>query len=270
MPNTPSKYRSAYKNITFSLGIATTIGDLVSPTESYARKQDALVSICPECAEPHKVSQFYRCNEDEAHGPFTVGDLAKAKETDEGFVRLSAAQVEAARTSELPKNYLDLRVHNRAEVQSKTVPSGNSYVFRPTSQERLVGLVVDFLKNNQDYVLMGVVNIRNSDKLMQLSVGMNDQLMFRELTWPEDLRSFEDPSYDLDPALRTSAETIIVSSVTEFNPDEYKKQARDRMNRLVEMVAQGDEPAVVTPKAKKDDGDDLDAMLRASIAALGS
>lgn len=271
MAGTKSPSHRAYvSDVTISVGPMEVVGDIIPPKVANADKAEAFKSICPECAEAYPVKQQYVCTEDATHGPFAIGDCAKAQEHDGVFVRVSADEVADARASVLPPKQLILNVHSSADLHDSVLESGNSYVFRPKSTGQFYGVLLDFLAKNTDLVFVGEVNLRGKDKLVKIERGLNNQLLLVELVWPEDLKEFEAPTYEYKDSLLTMTEKLLTSIVTPFDPEEYHKDSRDRIAALVEATKNGEEAPVTKSKPKASSDDNLEAMLEAALAATGT
>jgi non-homologous end joining protein Ku len=187
----------------------------------------------------------------------------------DGIVKVSRDAVVAARKSVLPQKELSLQVHSREEVEKHTFPKGNAYVFMPTGSSPLAGILLDILKKRPDICLIAKTNLRNADHLVMLDVELNDQLVVREMMWPEDMKHFPAVSHDkTTPKLLAQAEMLLEASIEPFDDNEYKKDSRERITTLVEDAASGKAPSKTAAKAKKKDAEqDLSALLEAAIAA---
>jgi len=269
------KDRAYQKGVALVLGIMEVTGDLVSAKVTGAGSEEKFVSLCPECVAlndggyPGTVKQFYRCMES-GHSDHTMGDLAKGKENDDGeIIPLTKEQVELAKGSELEANVLELNVHRLSDVRDSTFQSGTSYVFRPANGGKLYPVLVNILKQDPELVFIGMMNLRKNDKLIQVTLGLNDQLVLQELVWPEDLKSFEDQQIEVKNSLLETAKSLLEQSVTEFQPEDYRKGSRKRLSDLVSWVTTGgapsDQPVAEVSATKSDD--DLEAVLLAALAA---
>ena len=104
--------------------------------------------------------------------------------------------------------------------------------------------------------------------MIQVSRGLNNQLLFHELVWPEDMKEFDAPEYEYKPSLLTQAETILESLVSDFDVDDYKKASRAR---IAGLLAEKLHMPVKKPSKKaapvQDEDDKLEKMLEAALAA---
>src|SRR5262249_43676432 len=94
---------------------------------------------------------------------------------------------------------------------------------------------------------------------------LNGQLILSELLWPEDVQGFEAPAPVEQDEMTELAEQVITEKlVTDFDPDVYKKEARNRLATLVQSVQLG-QPAPAQKAGKVDDGADTLAALKAAL-----
>lgn len=269
IPDKPKADRAYISGVTLSIGMLSTNGNLHVITKPNVNKSEAVHRLCPECTAPTQfASQRYVCNDDPSHGPFAYSDTAVGKEIDGTIVILDADKVAEARQSVLPAKELALQVHRRADVERHTFAKGNAYVFMPTGSSPLYGILLEILKKRRDLALVAKTNMRKTDHIIMVDVEMNDQLVVREMMWPEDMKEF--PTIEREPAsekLLGQAEMLMDASVEDFIPDEYRKDSRERIAALVEE-ASGATPTTAAkaakPKATKED--DLSALIEAAIA----
>lgn len=246
--------RAAVSGLTISIGgLLNITGNLIKPTVVNAGKAEVLTSVCPHCEQPHKVKQYYQCTQDPTHSGFTIGECHKAKQDNDLLIKVSDEDVKAAKESDLPKKRIDVNIHRRSDVEAHVIPDGNSYVFVPDNpKEMLYGVVLDYLKQNPDYVLLGMVNIR-ADKCVSINLGLNSQLVVQEIAWPEDLREFETPEYETSGAASETAASIMEKLVSDFDATEYRKKSRER---IAALTGEG-----VVEEKKVETVDDLETAL---------
>lgn len=260
----------AVSDITLSIGMLSTLGSLYTIPKPNAGAEERTKIVCPDCDTPTQFpSQKYICNDDPTH-VHTSGEMAKGKQIDGKIVKLDADALTEARASVLPEKELSLQVHNREDVERYTFPQGNAYVFIPHGSGPLGAILLDVLKKRRDLCLIAKTNIRKQDHLMMVDVELNDQIVVREMLWPEDMKQFPAVPHDkATPKLMAQAEMLLEASVEEFDVHEYKKDSRERIAALVEEAAAGTAPKTKTAakKQKKASDDDLSAALEAALAA---
>lgn len=256
-------------DVSLSIGMLSTLGGIYTIPKPNAGAEEAVKLVCPDCNEPHEFpSQKYTCNENPSHGPYAQGDMAAGRKIGDKIVKVDRDAVQAARASVLPSKELELQVHSREEVEQHTFPKGNAYVFVPSGKGPLAAILVDLLKQRRDLCLIAKTNLRNADHLIMVDVELNDQIVLREMMWPEDMKSFPAVVHDRPKAsLVAQAEMLLEASMEPFVATEYAKDSRARVAAVVEEAASGQ---VVTKTAvkrkKKDEEQDLSAILEAAIA----
>lgn len=231
MPNITVKHRASVKDFTISIGgLLTSIGDLITPSQTESKTETKLSMICPEGNE--KVTQKYHCEE---HGDFLPGECAKGRMNDAGeYIPVSTEMVKDTAKSELPPNVLNLHIHPAETVS--IVPSGASYVFRPRVDNGFYAVLLKFLDQHPDLVFMGTSNIRDKEKLFVLQRGLNGQLLLTEVVWPQDVKEFESPTVD-DNDLAYEMGLKLFPTITEdFDPDAYKPEARSRLAVMLNTI----------------------------------
>jgi len=224
-------------------------------------KEQSFVSVCPECDHPVKAKQQYVCPENDAHGPYSIANLSKAKETDAGLIAVSADAVAAAKKSDLPLNFLDLTVHPAAQVASSTFPSELAYVFYPKITVPQYGLLLDATAE-PDLAFVGLCNLRNNEKLVKLT-RWGDNLVVQTLFYPEDLNDRLDVAHDYSGDLLETYLKVITKNTTDFDPTVYRNNVKAKVAAAV-AEAGGPVAAPVAPKPVADP----EAALREQMAAL--
>jgi non-homologous end joining protein Ku len=243
-------------------------GELVSPIVTNSKKSP-FKGACPKCAESQTASgvkQFYACEHSTDHTGYTTGQLAK--QTTSG-VLVDKTAVDEANVSELPKNILEVEVYRRADVESRTLAAGQSYVFRP-GRGKLYQILKHLLRSRPDLTFLGQVNLRDTEKLMMLTIGFGDQLLITELAWPTELREFPtEDTPDVKATLIDAAEKIVDSLTSDFDPQRHVKGTKERLTDLVARANAGEvvapTGAPVTAVLPDTSDDDLAALLLASL-----
>lgn len=259
-------HKAWVKDFSIMLGFIGITVDLIAPKETGSGDAEKFRLVCPECSEATPVSQGYSCPE--GHGPFLPSKCGHAKELeDKSLVKVTDEEYQEAQKTDLEKNVLYLTAHHKGEVQDLTLPSGTSYVTRPAATVinlKAYSALIRIIKEHPELTFMGVCNIRNTEKLMRLDIGLNDQLLMFELAWPGDLRQHDPQAIPVDDSLVDQAMKGI--EVTTFDEKKYVKSTRAK---VAELVAQktGTEIAVDEPENIEEISDDLakfEAMLRKS------
>lgn len=223
-------------------------------------RENKYKSVCPLCDKPHLVKQQYICtNEapavqnDPKHGPFVQNDLTvKARETDDGLVKVTKEELEAARTSELPVNVFRATVHPREEVELHTYSGDKSYVFTPKHPDEYFALLLSMI-SNPDNAFVAICNVKKIEGFYRLKVW-NGNIVLEKLLWPESLNQFDTLRFETDHAVVGAAEAMIDRIRTPFDPDNYRSSVLDRLRAINEALGGTPDPKKVqTPKPHKVD-----------------
>lgn len=264
----PVTERAYIGNVTLSIGMVSTLGNLFTVTRTNAGKEEAFKTVCPECASPTEfLSQKYVCNENAKHGPFVLDEVRYGRMDGDKLVVTDTQKVKDARTSVLPEKALELQVHLREEVAGRTFPKGNVYVFRPTGKSPFYGILVDLLQKRPDIILLAKTNMRKVDHLVQVDLEFG-QLVVREMIWPADTKEFG--PVEMTPAsskLVAQAEMLIDASIEPFDPAEYAKDSRARIAAVIEEASGSAPKGTSKKKAQKLEETDMAELLAQSIAA---
>lgn len=258
-----TKSKAYVGGVVISIGMLQTHGDL--HTLKVSNSEEKFTSICPEDRTPLRMR--YVCENDAAHGPYDIADVLRS--TADGTV-IDKDKLDAARESVLPAKQLNLQVHRRADMEAHTSRSGNVYVFAPNANtSKLLSALIDLIKSRPDLALVAKTNLRKRDHLVMLDV-VNDQLVITELVWPHDMKAFAPVARSYEAKDFAMVEQIMDAVVEDFDPEQYRKESRER---ITEMVAQesGAAPAFVGSKGKgkaKAEPDNFTAALEAQLAAL--
>lgn len=259
-------HRAALSDFTINLGFLDVHGDLIAPQETGSKSADQFKLCCPKCSDGTAVKQGYTC--ENGHGPFLPSECGHAKEVNKALIKVTDEEYEKARTVDLEKSVLSLTVHETVQVQDTFLPSGLTYVIRPTGEAMNIkkfSALVRLVNENPQWTFVGVCNLRNAEKFMALGIGLNGQLLMNELVWPDDLRQHDNYTVPVSDDLLAPIEKSI--EVTEFNPDGYVKSTREKIAALV--ASKTGEERVVDDTDDVDTGemDDLEAQFRNLLKA---
>lgn len=268
--------RSYMSKVTLAIGPMSQQGNLYTVLKTNAGEEEKTHMTCPDCDSPVEfLEQQYRCKDDSTHGPFAPADAARGKmvsqpDGSEKIVKVDVDAIKSAKESLRPAGEFDLQVHNRSDVEAHTFARGNCYVFTPTGKGVLYGMLVELLKKRTDIALVSKTNMRKTDHLIQVELGMNGQLVIREIVWPEDAKEFAPVQYE-KPSQKNMdmAEMLINAAMEDFLPEEYIKEDRTRVAEVIEEAASG-QPAKKPSKRKvKQEADaDLSDLLAEALAAV--
>jgi len=259
-------HRAALSDFTINLGFLDVHGDLIVPQETGTKAADQFKLCCPACADATSVKQGYTC--ENGHGPFVTGDCGHAKEVNKALIKVTDEEYEEARKCDLEKNVLPLTIHNADEVKDTFLHSGLTYVVRPTGDAMNIkkfSALLRIVTENPQWVFVGVCNVRNTEKFMALSEGLNGQLLMNELVWPGDLRTHD--QYTVPVADDLIAPIVKSIEVTEFNPDEYVKSTREKIAELVASKTGEERVIEDTDDVNTDEMSALEAEFRKMLKA---
>lgn len=272
MADKPQADRAYSSDVTLAIGMLSVNGDLRTIPVPNKDKESQLHSVCPDCETP---TQFMKaaltCEDDASHGPFVKAQIKYGKQVGDKIVVVDPTAAAEARKSVLPEKSLALQVHKREDVANSTFPMGNAYVFTPKGDTRFYAILVELLRKRKDVVLLAKANLNSADHLIMLDLEMDDQLVVRDMIWPEDMKTFEKVAApemtQKDKAkLLAQAETLLDVSIEDFDKEEYRK---DSKARIAEVIAAADgAPSAKKPKVvAKEKAEDLSAALEAAITA---
>jgi len=229
-----------------------------------------MTSVCPACTDPTGVKQQYVC-ETGQHGPFTAGELHKARPVDGALVKVDAATVKAAKAADVTDPVVDITPHPADQVLTATRPGAKGYRLRPqadaTSRDVKLYQALLVAASTPGFIWVGRANLHGTPELFRLEVWQ-DQVMLCELVHPDDIT---DPvtlgPVELSDRDRAMAAQLAEAMAEDFDPVRYRSDAAERLDAAARAVASGEVPAPVATTAGADalDGDVL-SMLESVIA----
>lgn len=258
--------RPAASDVSFTvLGLISFQADLMPLTESTV-KEISFKLVCPDCAEPTKLDQKYLCPA--GHGPFSTSDAARAKEVQKDrLVHVTAEEIKAVKEPTLPAKEMTVSVFPAAQVDDATRPSGLAYRVRAEKNLPVVSMIADLVTGG-DFALIGELTLgRSGQKLYRLSTWKGE-LVLEELARPDEVIEFAATTVPYDAKLLDQAKQLASLQAGDFDPVQFRDQARERAHALDEAKLAGapaPKPAAALPA--KEGTTDLLAALEASIAA---
>lgn len=257
---TPKTYA---KNVTISLGLASSVGSL-KPLRS-SERADSFNTLCPGCLEEGiatRVEQRYICSRN--HGPFLPGDCQnKGKQVGDELIPLSQEDIDAIRELSESNNQLSLNVHPADQVNM--IPTGKAYAFLPHStNDPFYGVLKD-LVSEPDLVFMGTFIQRGRENVYRLAI-QNDILVLAELCRPNEMYEYAPVEAEYDPKYLRMAITLVEGIKSDFDPELYIDRTFERLETVLAAKDSGTPiPARPKPAEKLDD---IEAALRASLDAM--
>ncbi|MBA2630018.1 MAG: Ku protein, partial [Thermoleophilaceae bacterium] len=148
------------------------------------------------------------------------------------------------------------------------------YLIPDTGAEKAYRLLLDAMDSAGKVAIARVV-LRSKENLVAIRprdgvMAMETMLFADEVVPPESLDDMPAKAKKTTKRELEMAEQLIESLTSEFDPERYRDEYRDRVLELIERKAQGEEIVVDTPTEEPKKVPDLMAALEASIAASKS
>lgn len=258
-------------------GVMEAIGNLYSRTKP--KKKDTQTHLaCPvhgESGAAVRMRQAYLCTVDDSkeHGDFTISECLHGQYVDDAFVLIDhEARAAAKADTDLPDKVLELVAHPADEIGPWLAQSGHSYLFEPKGAASILNSVLLEIMNDDGTVdtedgrvfLVGQTLIRGEERMVVLGLW-NGRVTVNEVERPENLIPL--PRLDIETTEDRVVEltrTLIASSTEPFDPAAYANKQRQRILDAITTDGDGPEPKA---RKKKENTEDLIAMLEASIAS---
>jgi DNA end-binding protein Ku len=146
------------------------------------------------------------------------------------------------------------------------------YLAPDTGAAKAYRLLVDAMEESGKVAVARVV-LRSKEHLVAIrprdgALAMETMLFADEVIAPESLEEMAAADGDVKTSDRelTMAQQLIDSLASDFEPDKYRDEYRDRVLDLIERKAQGETIVIEEPTAEPEKVPDLMAALEASIA----
>jgi non-homologous end joining protein Ku len=170
---------------------------------------------------------------DEKNNIFNEDDLIRTSVDEEGEgVLLTKEELEEARASELPKNVINLTVHDAAEVNTILYPADNGYVFMPNTDDprnkELNDLVAAALQADPSKALLGICNLRGHEGLFRFSVWRG-HLVFHKQRYPSEIKPHPIAVLDVPLAAVDAVKAGLERRVEPFDPDKFRNNTSERL-----------------------------------------
>lgn len=263
-----AKINKYVSDLTIRLGPIQTTGALLGVRKSAKKAgKPQMKYVSPEGRD---VEQRYV---DAEGNVFKVEQLEKAAvvkdSTDEDVaLKVSKAAVEEAKASKLPKNVVNLTVHDAVDVERELYPSdANAYVFLPDDDdpanvqwyELLVKLV-----GESDRAFVSVANIRNHEGLYRLTTWRGRLVLQRHL-YPSEVNDHQalDTGVEIDKATLGKARKMVDKLAVPFDADEYRDSVAERLAEVQRAFQAGEREFVAPEPEPEAKGIDLSAALDA-------
>lgn len=257
-----ARQKTYASGISLNLGMFSLMVDAVPVRKTNSTKAVQMKSVCPSCTDPTTVTQQYVC--ENGHGPFTSGQLAKAKEVDGALVAISATEAEAIKGTEREGEF-NLQVCPADELEAATRPSEAAYRLRLGKkgvQADRYALLVD-LVSDPATAIYGLCKLNGRSTMTPYRLlKWKGQLVMQSLIRPEDLGEIDEAVPGCDPKFLEMGKALLEASRAPFDPESLKDA---RVDRIEQVVSGKQGVAVLVPAAAP--ADDLMSLLEASLKA---
>lgn len=259
-------------NVTLRLSAITTTGSLTSVQASaaaVAKKQGKNTKVVSCTPDGRAVKQVYipKDKTGDTVEVFQKHELEKATEDGEGnLVLVGKDNLDAAKQSPLPKNVLNLTVHEADELDGLNWHSNdhNAYVFQPHDEDEANvawhNLLRELIARSGKAFCTQAVIQNGGEGFYRLRLWRNNIVVERQAP-PEQINEIpegneggiKDSTYD-------KALAAVQGMVEEFDPAKYADRAHAAVAALNEQATSGEVTVVVEPE-KAAEAFDIDAAL---------
>lgn len=251
---------------TIRLGPASVRGKLVPVRRSKSAEERSASDFRLVTPDGQPVEQRYISPDGTL---YRYAELSRGRDTEDGIQVLSAEEVAAARESQLPKNIMEITVHDAKDVDTKLFPGqDNAYVFIPgrkdtkgwkrddTANEKWAEFLIAAAQDTSKS-LIALVNVRGNDGLYRLTVWRG-QLLIQKQMFPGDLNDHPVEKPTLPTALRNKTGEVLDKLKVPFDPSSYRDLRLERFAALAGTEAE--RAAVTAPNREVDIMAALDAF----------
>lgn len=265
-----TKPTTVAKTVSLSLGLATVFGSL--RTVRNAEKAASFRSLCPGCLAEDPttgvpVRQLYSCEHE--HGPYAPSEVtAKGKQVGDHIIPLTDAELAAIADDGGGDDgkAMDLRIHPAEQFPPVARPTGLVYAFDPgPGKAEMVGVLLHMIAEGR-WALTGELTVKKVRRIFRL-VAAPHGIELAEIARPEDVFDLGSREYDVSPASMKMADMIAEAVATDYDPEMYRSGTADRLANVLATKTGGQVATVSALPRPATTGNDLEAMLAASLAA---
>jgi hypothetical protein len=225
------KFKAYISDFTLEFAPLSLRGKMVGIRKSAASTKPKFSLISPD---GNPVEQFYYdakknkyYKSDECNRSFTSG---------EEVTTIDKETLEALKKSELPKNTINLTVHDSQVINDSLFPDDkNAYIFVPDEKDpknvtRTASLVAA-IKDSPDMAFLGTCNFHGSEGLYKVTIWRGHLVLQRHL-YPNEVNDHE----VVEPVLDNEAKMLkafFEKRVTPFNPETYRNTTVDKQMQVL-------------------------------------
>lgn len=275
-----TRLRPVLSNVSISLGMVNLAVDLIPAQKSKATKTSetqTLSSVCPTCTTAEPVRQLLFCSAlPHLHGPFKAADVHKATMVGDKLTKVDPTKLAAAKVAEptdARKGSVLLSVFPADQVEAATMPSGNIYRLRLPAKAPKASFetyaLFRHLTADRERAFLGEVVSRNVAKLYRLVNRGDGVVTLAELVRPEEFHAAEPVDGEVPERVMEMAERFIAMMVEDFDPEQWRDGAKDRLAQLQAKLVEVPEATVTELSSQTAAGDLLD-LLRRSLGTAAA
>lgn len=265
-----TKMTTYVSNLTLRLGPIVSNGKLVSVQKPKSKQSKPVFHFVTPTGDAVR-----RAYVDETGTQWNEEDLLKEqvlthaeKETGVEAAVLTQDQINEQKGSILPKDIVNLTVHDKAEVEKYLFPGQtNAYVFIPDSKdpanEQWYAMLLRLI-DESGKAFVATANIKNFEGIFRLSTWRGN-LIVQKQVFPEDLNPHADPElrYPCDEKALAKGKVVVDKLTKPFDFETYRNTEGEALRNLVENVKAGTVETGVAVKSAASAELDLDSILDA-------
>lgn len=266
-----TKFSTYVSSLTIRLGPIVTQGKLISVQKPKSKQSKPQFHyITPEGSRVNRTFV-----DPETGTLYTEDELLKEEtlshaeiETGVEAAVVTQDQIDAQKGSVLPKNVVNLTVHDSEDVDESLFPGQtNAYVFIPDSQdpanEQWYAMLLSLVQDT-DKAFVAVANIKNFEGIYRLGFWRGN-LIIQKQVFPEDINPHEPAAvkFPVDDKALNKGRVIVAKMTKPFDFETYRNTEGEALRNLVEGVKVGEVETGQVVKAATASELDLDSILDA-------
>jgi non-homologous end joining protein Ku len=246
-------------DVKVKFGMVTVTVDCM-PVKISSTGGTSFVNVCPECVT--KPTQQYVCAD--GHGPFTSGELAKARKVGKEFVLITDEEVAEIRKSDLVQRVLNLKPCPREQIEAQTRPGETQYRLKLTGPGEEDGYsLLRYLADNRETTLYGVCKLTETGTPTPFRLEVwNDQIVMQSLLRPQNLTPADACPVGVNPAYAEMGAQLLEKLRADFSADDLADERVERIQKVMAEKTVTETDVQVLPEL------DLLAALEASLAKV--